>query len=205
VHVHTSCSRNRRSVPSLSHRSGLRFANVGPQPPLFLSSGGLPAANLLQTLRGLAIALVTGTRRVNSLKTVPRPNTLPKSGFSTPVRRICVVLTASHGRSCSPGIRPIGCSTAARAFFIEAPHDRRPPSSANVAHALSDAGTLRLCRLRFSRNPDYTESGGPPLKETAGKETQKEIQWMEALRRKQAVAGAAGKETGLNRWRSPRC
>jgi hypothetical protein len=41
--------------------------------------------------------------------------------------------------------------------------------------------------------------------ESAGKETQKEIQWMEALRRKQAVAGAAGKETGLNRWRSPRC
>ena len=51
---------------------------------------------------------------------------------------------------------------AARAFFIEAPHDWRPHPSANLAHASSDAGTLRLCRLRLSRNPDYTESGGPP-------------------------------------------
>ncbi|MFN5622968.1 MAG: hypothetical protein ACK5DM_03415, partial [Planctomyces sp.] len=66
--------------------SGLRFANVGPQSPLFLSSGGLPAANLLQTLLVLTIALVTGTRRVNGLATLPRTNTLPKSGFSTPVR-----------------------------------------------------------------------------------------------------------------------
>jgi hypothetical protein len=81
-----SCSRNRRSVPSLSHCSGLRFANVGPQPPLFLSSGGLPAANLLQTMLVLTIALVTGTRRVNGLATLPRTNTLPESGFSRPVR-----------------------------------------------------------------------------------------------------------------------
>jgi hypothetical protein len=65
--------------------SGLRFANVGPQPALFLSSGSLPAANLLQTLLVLTIALVTGTRRVNGLATLPRTNTLPKSGFSTPV------------------------------------------------------------------------------------------------------------------------
>jgi hypothetical protein len=86
LHVHTSCSRNRRSVPSLSRYSSLRFAYFGPQPPLFLSSCGLPAANLLQTLRGLAIALVTGTRRVNGLATLPRTNTLPKSGFSRPVR-----------------------------------------------------------------------------------------------------------------------
>jgi len=66
--------------------SGLRFANLGPQPPLFLSSGGLPAANLLQTLLVLTVALVTGTRRVNGLATLPRTNTLPKSGFSRPVR-----------------------------------------------------------------------------------------------------------------------
>jgi hypothetical protein len=69
--------------------SGLCFANFGPQSPqspLFLSSGGLPAANLLQTLLVLTIALVTGTRRVNGLGTLPRTNTLPKSGFSTPVR-----------------------------------------------------------------------------------------------------------------------
>ncbi len=66
--------------------SGLRFANFGPQSPLFLSSGGLPAANLLQTLLVLTIALVTGTRRVNGLTTLPRTNTLPKSGFSRPVR-----------------------------------------------------------------------------------------------------------------------
>ncbi len=66
--------------------SGLRFANLGPQPPMFLSSGGLPAANLLQTLLVLTIALVTGTRRVKGLATLPRTNTLPKSGFSTPVR-----------------------------------------------------------------------------------------------------------------------
>ena len=52
---------------SIDHGSGLRFANFRPQPPLFLSSGGLPAANLLQTLRGLTIALVTSTRRVNTL------------------------------------------------------------------------------------------------------------------------------------------
>ena len=31
---------------------GLCLANFGPQPPRFLSSGGLTVANLLQTLRG---------------------------------------------------------------------------------------------------------------------------------------------------------
>ncbi len=70
----------------VSRCSGLRFANLRPQSPLFLSSGGLPAANLLQTLLVLTTALVTGTRRVNGLATLPRTNTLPKSGFSTPVR-----------------------------------------------------------------------------------------------------------------------
>ena len=99
------------------------------------------------------------------------------------------MLTASHGRSCSPGIRPIGCSTAARAFFIEAPHDRRPPSSANVAHASSDAGTLRLCRLRFSRNPDYTESGGPPPEGDCG----------EGNAEGNSVDGSSSKETSCRR------
>ncbi|MFN5972815.1 MAG: hypothetical protein ACK48U_00055, partial [Planctomyces sp.] len=66
--------------------SGLRFATFRTQPPLFLSSGDLPAANLLQTLLVLTIALVNGTRRINGLATLPRTNTLPKSGFSTPVR-----------------------------------------------------------------------------------------------------------------------
>jgi hypothetical protein len=70
---------------------------------------------------------------------------------------------------------------AARAFFIEAPHDRRPPPSASLAHASGEAGTLRLCRLPFCRNPGDIESGGTLLKETARK------------------------ETGLNRGRSPRC
>jgi len=46
---------------------------------------GLPAANLLPTLRVLAIPLVTGTRRVNGRATSPRTNTLPKFGFSRPV------------------------------------------------------------------------------------------------------------------------
>ena len=36
---------------------------------------------------------------------------------------------------------------AAREFFIEAPHDRRSPLSANLAHAFGEAGTLRLCPL----------------------------------------------------------
>ncbi|MFN9287255.1 MAG: hypothetical protein ACK6EB_04235, partial [Planctomyces sp.] len=78
------------SVPFIcavvSRCSGLRFANFRPQSPLFLSSGGLPAANLLQTLLVLTIALVNGTRRINGLATLPRTNTLPKSGFSRPVR-----------------------------------------------------------------------------------------------------------------------
>jgi hypothetical protein len=58
---------------------GLHFANFRPQSPLFLSSVGLPAANLLQTLLVLTVALVTGTRRVNGLASLPWTNALPKS------------------------------------------------------------------------------------------------------------------------------
>jgi hypothetical protein len=42
---------------------------------------------------------------------------------------------------------------AARAFFIEAPHDRRPPPSTNLAHASGHAEVLTLCRLRSATIP----------------------------------------------------
>ena len=42
---------------------------------------------------------------------------------------------------------------AAWAFFIEAPHDRRPPASTNLAHASGHNEVLTLCRLRSATIP----------------------------------------------------
>lgn len=67
--------------------------------------------------------------------------------------------------------------------------------------------TLELCCFVNCSSvaiPSTLNPAAPP-KDTAGKETQKEIQWMQVSGSKQAFEGAAGKETGLNRWRSPRC
>ena len=131
-----------------------------------------------QALCGLTITMIANAWDEALRATFPQANSLRKSGFFRQSWRIGVILFASHGRCLLPEGPPDRLYAGRSGIFIEAPDAWKPRPPENLAQT-SGRGLLFCpadCRVRAHCAPCPPPPGSDgPAKETAGKETQKEI------------------------------